>query len=210
MHTITFISTMHREIGNCNADQLLNIIKQISPEVIFLEALEDTYSKYDQQLFCSSGIFHHKLELKAIQLYNSTSTFEYIPVLDYGLQDSFEIKYGMIPENTEYTGKIEEFYSLAGVNGFNFLNSQESILLQDEMRKLENQILSRIDINTIANHDIDAYENSMIENIYKYCSNNEFETAIFMCGVGHRKSMIEKIVRSTNPTPKINWLVFNG
>ena len=41
--------------------------------------------------------------------------------------------------------------------------------------------------------DIDAYENSMIRNIYSYWNNNHFSSAIFMCGAAYRKSIIEKI-----------------
>jgi len=40
MPNITLISTVHKEIGKCNADELCEIIEKISPEVIFLEALE--------------------------------------------------------------------------------------------------------------------------------------------------------------------------
>ena len=92
MHNITFISTVHGEIGKCNADELHKIIEKISPEVVFLEALEDTYSEYEKILFSSFGVFHKKLEIRAIQKYGCNPPFKYIPVLDNGLSDSFEKK----------------------------------------------------------------------------------------------------------------------
>jgi hypothetical protein len=57
MHYITLISTVHEETGKCNADELCEIIENISPEVIFLEALENTCSDYDKLKFASFGIF---------------------------------------------------------------------------------------------------------------------------------------------------------
>jgi hypothetical protein len=47
MHNITFISTIHKEIGKCNAEELYKIIKKLNPEVIFLEAVDETYSNYE-------------------------------------------------------------------------------------------------------------------------------------------------------------------
>ncbi len=63
MQSITLISTIHKELRNCNSDELLKILESICPDVIFLEALEENYSKYDQMgmfikvcqfLFCQS------------------------------------------------------------------------------------------------------------------------------------------------------------
>ena len=74
MHHITFISTIHKEIGNCSVEELYKIIEKLSPEVIFLEAVDETYSGYENHLFSTYGVYHKKLELAAIQKYN----FEYL------------------------------------------------------------------------------------------------------------------------------------
>jgi hypothetical protein len=47
MPNITFISTIHEEIGKCNAEELYKIIEKLSPGVIFLEAVDETYSDYE-------------------------------------------------------------------------------------------------------------------------------------------------------------------
>ena len=59
------------------------------------------------------------------------------------------------------------------------------------------------------NKSIDIYENTMIANIYSYCKEDYFNTAIFLCGVAHRKSIIEKIqkIQPTEKT-KVNWQFF--
>ena len=209
MPSITLISTVHKEIGKCNADELCEIIEKISPEVIFLEALEKTYSDYEKLLFASFGIFHKKLEISAIQKYGVNNSFKYIPVLDNGLSDSFEKKYSIVCEKRELQNLIDNFNSLAAEHGFKFLNSIESIKLQDEIRMLERRLLNERKINKMANEDIDAYENSMIRNIYSYCKTNKFNKAIFMCGVAHRKSIIEKIEKlKAQEEIVLSWIIF--
>lgn len=211
MHKITLVSTVHTENGKCNADELHTIIEKMRPEVFFLEALDETYSNYQKSLFSSFGVFHKKLEIKAIQKYNLKNDIDYIPVLDNGLSDWFHKKYDIVCENIEFHKLLDNFNYLTSEHGFQFLNSGESIKLQEEMRMFENFLLSDNRINTTANEDIDAYENSMLRNIYSYCRDKQFDTAIFLCGVAHRKSIIEKIEKF-NLQEKIglNWTIFDN
>mgnify|MGYP006910302794 FL=1 len=98
---------------------------------------------------------------------------------------------------------------MAREQGFQFLNSVESTMLQEEMRMLENHLLNDSAINKATNESIDAYENSMMRNIYSYCRNNQFNAAIFMCGVAHRKSIIKKIdIFNAQEELNLNWLIF--
>lgn len=211
MYKITLVSTVHLEIGKCNADELCNILENINPEVIFLEALDGTYSDYDRMLFSTFGVNHKKLEIKAIQKYCLNNSCKYIPVLDNELSDSFDKKYDKIIQFREIQESIDTFNSMASEYGFKFLNSLECINHQDQMRKLE----SKLSNNPASELDfylgIDEYENSMIRNIYKYCENNQFISAIFMCGVAHRKSIIEKIDRfNAQEQVNINWVVYEN
>src|ERR1700679_928111 len=123
MHNITIISSVHKEMGKCNADELCEIIVRINPEVIFLEALDGTYSNYEQFVFSQFEVYHKKLEIKAIQKYNSKRSSQYMPVLDNGLSDSFDTKYNVIGENIEHQKLLDNFNYLASVRGFQFLNS---------------------------------------------------------------------------------------
>ncbi len=104
---------------------------------------------------------------------------------------------------------INHFNNLVELNGFKFLNSFESIELQENLRKLENHILNNVELEKTFITDIDEYENSMIRNIYSYCRSNNFKSAIFMCGVAHRKSIIEKIAKNFTPENlNVNWVVY--
>src|SRR6188472_2435266 len=107
MHNITFISTIHKEIGKCNAEELYKIIEKLSPEVIFLEAVDETYSEYENYLFSTYGVYHKKLEISALQKYNSKSTFEYVPVCDNGLSDAFHGKTKIVCQNREVQKLID-------------------------------------------------------------------------------------------------------
>lgn len=211
MHHITFISTIHKEIGNCNAEELYKIIEKLIPEVIFLEAIDKTYSEYENYLFSTYGVFHKKLELAAIQKYNLSTAFEYVPVCENSLSDAFHRKIKIVCENREMQQLIDNYNFLAEKHGFKFLNSLESMNLQEEMRVLETRILNDTELDELVKADIEAYENPMIRNIYSYCNNHHFSSAIFMFGVAHRKSIIEKIEKSkTEEQVNLTWTIFEG
>ena len=211
MYNITFISTIHKEIGKCNSEELYKIIKKLSPEVIFLEAVEETYSTYDHHLFSEYGVYHKKLEISAIQKYHTNTTFEYVPVCENGLSSAFDKKNNMVCQIKEFQKLIDNFNSLAAEHGFKFLNSLDCINLQEEMRVFESRILDGNDLDKIVKADIDAYENPMIRNIYSYCNDKHFSSAIFMCGAAHRKSIIERIEKSkTDAQVNVTWNVFGN
>lgn len=211
MHQITFVSTIHEEIGKCNADELYKIIEKLNPEVIFLEAVDETYSEYEHYLFSTFGVYHKKLEISAIQKYDSNNCFEYVPVCANGLSDAFHRKKKIVCQNRELQKLIDNFIFLAAGHGFKFLNSLKCMDLQEEMRVLESRILNNSDMDKIVKADIEAYEDPMLQNIYSYCNNNHFGSAIFMCGVAHRKSIIEKIEKyKTREQVNLIWTVFES
>lgn len=212
MNSITFISTKHKEIGICNAEELYKIIEKIRPEVIFLEAIGNTYSDYEKFCFSTYGVHHRKLEIAAIQKYSYNNSFEYVPVCDDGLSHDYERKSQIIGENREWKKLIDNFNFLTETKGFEFLNSIESIKLHENIRELENHILKdNTEVETAFNTYIDKYESSMISNIYSYGKNNHFSSAIFMCGSAHRKSIIEKIEKAkVQEEVNLNWIVFDN
>ena len=211
MHNIIFVSTIHKEIGECNADELCNIIEKLNPEVIFLEAVDETYSAYENYLFSTYGEYHKKLELSAIQKFSHTHSFEYVPVCENYLSEAFRQKNRIVCKNNNIQKLIYNFNFFAATYGFGFLNSLESINLQEEIRMLESRILNGSNLDTIVKQEIEDYENPMIQNIYSYCKNHQFNTAIFMCGAAHRKSIIEKIEKfKIQEEIILSWTVFEN
>ena len=149
------------------------------------------------------------MELSAIQKYHQIHSFEYVPVCENYLSEAFHQKNTIVCENRDLQKLIDNSISLASINGFNFLNSLENINLQEEMRILESRILEGSDLDRIVKEDIDGYESPMIRNIYSYCKYNKFNTAIFMCGAAHRKSIIEKIKQfNSQESITLNWTIF--
>jgi len=211
LHNVTLISTVHKECGNCNSNELLKIIENICPDVIFLEAFVNNYSKYDQMIFSQFGVCKERLELKTIQEYSRNHTFEYVPVLDVGLSDEFETKIKIVSENEDCQRLLDNYNSLEMEGGFQFLNSERSIVLQGEMRELENRIINSEVMRQKVNESMNEYENSMLRNIYSFCKERSFDTAIFMCGAAHRKSIIENIKEyEISSVIKLNWTFYNG
>ncbi len=104
---------------------------------------------------------------------------------------------------------VDSFNNIAGEGSFNFLNSQECTRLQSAMRKEERRILNNVELANEVDADIDEYENAMLRNIYSYCEKNQFNSAIFMCGIAHRKSIIEMIDKhKTDQELSLNWLLY--
>jgi hypothetical protein len=211
LNNIILISTIHKEIGKCNSIELCKIFQSINPDVIFLEAFENSYSKYQQMLFSQFRVYHERLELEAIQIYSQDHIFEYVPVLDIALSDEFETKIKIVSENENYQELLDNYILLKTDDGFQFLNSEKNIALQEEMRELENCIIDDDIFLQKVNTSIDAYENSMLRNIYSFCKVKSFKTAIFMCGAAHRKAIVEKIEEyDKNSETKLNWIFYNG
>lgn len=210
MYHITLISTVHKEIGKCNSDELCKIIESLNPDVIFLEAFENSYSNYHQLLLSQFGVYQERLEIKALQIFSQNHTFQYVPVLDIGLSDEFETKLEIVSENIDYQRLLDNYISLETESGFQFLNSKEQIAYQEQMRELENRIIDNNIMHQKADESIDAYEHSMLRNIYSFCKDNSFKTAIFMCGAGHRKTITQKIEEyESKENLKLNWAFYN-
>lgn len=213
MSNITLVSTIHEENGKCNSDELLKIIEEIYPDVIFLEAFEASYTDYERYLFSTYGVFpnNKRLEIEAIQKYSQINSFKYVPVLDTELSDDFHRWLNIVEECSVCQKLIDDYRLLQMVCGFQFLNSEKSIQLLEDMRELKNHILGNNEVCQKANENIDAYENSMLRNIYAYSKENLFDKAIFMCGSAHRKSIIEKIEKyKAEGDLKLNWTFYGS
>lgn len=210
MYNITLLSTVHKEIGKCNSEELYKILQSINPDVIFLDAFENSYSQYHQMLFSQFGVYQERLEIKAIQAYSQNNAFEYVPVLDIGLSDEFETKLEIVSQNIDYQRLLDNYISLEKEYGFQFLNSKEQIVYQEQMRELEKRIIDNTILHQKADESIDAYEHSMLSNVYSFCQDNSFKSAIFMCGAGHRKTIKQKIKEyELKENIKLHWTFYN-
>ncbi|MFL1896430.1 hypothetical protein ACJRPK_12065 [Aquimarina sp. 2-A2] len=211
MHTITFISTVHERLGKCDSSELFAILAEIKPDVIFLEALESTYSSYHQNTFTNFGVYHPKLEIAAIQKLSKKFPVKYVPVLKSVLPDSFLTKYKKLNEFNSLQRLFDDYNSNIEERGFAFLNSKECSDQNEKMREIERHLLNNNELEKLVNEGIDAYESSMMRNIYLYCRNNQFDTGVFMCGVAHRNSIIDKMENyNTKEQLNLNWKIYGN
>ncbi|MDC7228835.1 MAG: hypothetical protein PQJ48_00850 [Sphaerochaetaceae bacterium] len=209
MPNITLICTKHAENGACNFRQLYQRIEVIQPDVIFEELppsmLKDYYINKTRT----------NLETKTIITYLEEHRTKHIPVdLEMDLSVFFE-KNNKLHERVERNSY--EYHDLVDLNskytflyGFKYLNSDYcnnnySALyeaIEKTLMKLRKDDLFEIYKNWT--EVIEKRELEMIQNIYQYCQDFDFEKGLFFIGAAHRKSIMEKIkVRFCGS--KIDW-----
>jgi hypothetical protein len=187
-------------------------MERISPEVIFEEippwAFEERYSSLD--------LSH--LETTAIQMYLMYYRIEHIPVdNDYKPPQSFwddnQYMFKQVEtNNSEFCRLLDEHTGYVRRYGFNYLNSvycddyfrlhykeMETTLAKLNREELCNSYRAWKEIN-------DKRENEMVKNIYGYCTEHDFNRGLFLIGAGHRKTIIQKMIKHKNMEEiKINW-----
>jgi hypothetical protein len=212
MYNITLLCTAHGEKGNCNIQELYNIINKIDPEVIFEEIPPSEFDSFYRERT------RNNLESDTIIKYLENHKCEHIPVdLDYTPPKSFFDTYGnmhrRIEERSYNYKKIIDTHSFyREIYGFKYLNSIECMTLDIELNKEMETVLRIIndeklyEIHKSWNEIMDKRENEMLKNIYLYSKNNEFNKGLFFIGSGHRDTIINKIQNYSKVEEfVINW-----
>ena len=216
MHNITLISTNHTESGKCNSDELYKIIESINPEVIFEELSSKRFDDY------YNGILtNEKLEVKCIKKYLQSHRAKHLPVDNIANPNRPSIEILMFEKfgnDAEYKKIKIKHNLLKAQNGFEYLNSDNSIDLVEKWILSEKRILESTTHNEIFRHtyelfyeEVDNRENEMLQNIYNYSKENHYNQAVFLLGCAHRKSIIEKIIECEKISEiKLNWTIFGN
>jgi len=210
MFNVTVIFTHHYEIGNCNSKELLSIVRAIQPELIFEELLPSVYDQIYNQRNRTT------LESDVVKMFSMTNVVEHIPVDTFECPDDYYNRKNylldVIGKHLDNSGTLNNSIRRTMKDGFRFLNRDENDVMIDDITDLENSILAQIgdeNLNEIAQQRKEVNsrrEDVIIENIYKYCRQKDFQTAILFIGAGHRKSIKAKIVNQTNREEvQIKW-----
>lgn len=57
----------------------------------------------------------------------------------------------------------------------------------------------------------DDRENAMLQNIYNYSKENQYNQAVFLIGAGHKRSIVQKIEEYQRFSEiKLNWTLYNN
>ena len=214
MKNITLIFTKHRESGNCNIIELLKIFESIQPEVIFEEISPDRYDDYYKENSVSS------LETNTIKKYMSENKIKHIPVdKNFDMEeikrqfDNFTYLNKIFFDNSsEYCYIWDNILYMTNIKGFEYLNSENYTRHTEELHFLENDMINFFKNEELINRynlwlsNLNERENEMINNIYNFSNENDFNKAIFCIGAEHKLSIIKKISEKSNNENIINWI----
>src|SRR5437868_6818855 len=224
MSTVVLIATGHKENGLCNSQELLKIIEQIRPDVIFEEVSPGKFEAV------YAGTRQASLEVKAIKEYlqKYPETFHFPVDLDIEEATEKEIKKELDGIHFICKHYCAEYHYLDGLirywsekYGFPFLNNDRCSEIISRKKVLETQILDALrkdDNQKSVDHDtlnlaykqwieqIDERENEMLTNIYCYMKSKKHRRALFLVGASHKKLLMAKISQYDINETKLNWI----
>jgi hypothetical protein len=207
MKKITLIGIMHKEIGKCNMNELLKVLENIKPDVIFEET-----NRYKNMLTYTFGIEPDSPELKAIQKYIQNNYADCIPVDNLEEPSNFseleKIFALSIMERNENNKEMYELFNFSNEfmynNGIEKMNSEyfDNLLIkkhklcEDYIKKYKMENLDKY--NEYVNYIYTQREEIMIETIKNYLKDKEYFNAVFIIGVDHRVTIIDKLKNIEN------------
>jgi len=215
MNNITLVSTLHSELGKCNADELYKIIENINPDVIFEELTPYLYDMvYNKNIVDETA----PIEIKCIRSYKQQHSIKNIPV-DIEVNSTFsnEIKvvFALFEKYDTYNEIEIELKKKIEQKEFEFLNSDEYSDLVEKQQSIEQKILEEINndqlnrIYTSFYEDQDYRENFILNTIYAYSNENNYDQAVFLIGAAHRSSIIRKVAEyQLKEKLKLNWTFY--
>ena len=234
MYNITIIATHHSEFGKCNSDELYKILEDINPEVVFEElpvnisdiVYGDSFDKH-----CVNSILLNRcfpklpLEVKCIKKYKQNHNIKVIPV-DFDVnerlskyQDEISFMFHTFFKCEEYKKLIQEQEVLIAQEGFHYLNSDRFSDFVEKKEVIENNIIESeiqkdrlFDIYKLFHEEqCDNRENAMLQNIYNYSKENQYNQAVLLIGAGHRKSILKKIESyKKQENAMLNWTFYGS
>lgn len=207
---IYLISTVHKEKGNCTSESLFEILNRIKPDVVFCEVSPKMFESFKE------GLIHTSLELNSIEKLSKYHSFSFVaidsyPAPDLNFRNQINELFDIIDKDKKFSNAWRKNNENTHLFGFEYLNSDESIQLFDEMAKRGKIITTQLDNLEYKNvyekwlSFQDNRENEMVKNINSYAKNNEFENAVFLCGSAHRKTISNKIKEKKNIQLKWNF-----
>lgn len=232
MYNITLIGTIHEELGNCNSNELYKIIESINPEVIFDELPSSSFDKYYSDsfdIYYTNSILLNRhppevpLEVKCVKKYKRNYNIKIFPVdIDVRqkltkYQDEISFMFSTFFKYEDYQKLDSEKEALIAQEGFHYLNSDKFLDFLEKKGVMEKNIMeSEIQKNRLLEiyklfheEQYDNRENAMLENIYNYSKENQYNQAVFLIGAEHKKSIMQKINEHEEKEDlKLNWTFY--
>ena len=205
---IYLLSTVHREKGNCTSERLFEILNKIKPDVVFCETSKQLFEDFKK------GLIHSSLEFNAIEKLSKYHSFSFVaidtfPAPSLIFRKQVEELFDIINQDEKFSNAWRKNNENTHLFGFEYLNSDESIQVFDEMSKREKNVISQLENLEYKNvyknwlSVIDNRENEMLENINSFVKKNELQTDVFLVGAAHRKAIFNKI--KVNKNIQLKW-----
>ena len=157
------------------------------------------------------------LEFKCLRNYSKYHDVNLIPVdidVSSTLSEDVNEMFATFNKDDDYKKLVLDRLSLIKENGFVYLNSDEYMDFFEKIEIAEKNIVeTHMDKNKLLHtyklfqeENFVTRENAMLENIYNYSKENQYNQAVFLIGAGHRKSIIPKIIEYEKKSEmKLNW-----
>ncbi len=199
MQEIIIVASGHGQIGKLNSNNLYKIIEFISPDIIFEEISPSKFGPvYD-------GTLNDSLETFTIKKYLEKHSIQHYPVdmeIDSIVHSKLRNKVSQLFDkldnySIEYKRVDIDHRKLVEIYGFKYLNSNHCISILRKKEKLKFYLLKKInqselfDIYIEWSEMLKKRENTMIETIYRYHQNINFDKGIFIVGAAHISSILE-------------------
>lgn len=219
MYNLHLIFTTHEEAGICNSKELLKIIRDINPDLIFEELEEAIHDRIYIENKQTS------LETNAIKEYLNDHKILHIPVDTFKrpvkFHDDCDHMYNRIlgrggVEGFDYRKGIDSLISIKAQYGFQFLNSDYNDQLFKEIDRLKVNVLKSANdenlfhISDLERSVFEKREDVILDNIYNISKDHPYQRALLCMGSGHRNSMLKKIEQKNKESDlKLNWIFYN-
>lgn len=181
----------------------------INPGILFEELSHLNYQKAytDESL--------ETLESLAIKQYVSLFYIPHIPVDTYERPKYHEEEVDEMHDKVCNGAALDQQNDYTERYGFRFLNSDSNDILNHEIASRKDKVLQLLNNHRLFEirkreiEVIDRREHEILQNIYNYSKEHEYNQAILFIGSGHRKSIIEKM-ESYNEKEgiKLDWNIY--
>jgi len=215
---VTVIFSRHESEGNCSSDVLCEIITRVKPDIMFEELSEANFER---------AYFKNTLstfEVWAIRTYLLTHSVTHIPVDTFDLPDNYDenldFLYNQVIHraglhSSDFKNFHEQMTSIVDRHGFPLLNHDSNELLFEKRAELIEHALNALndpklyELARLEKEVIEKREETILDTIYRYSLENDYERGLMLIGSGHRKSIMQKVAeRSKTEKLKISWQYF--
>jgi hypothetical protein len=203
---ITLVCTCHNERGACTEDALLGILRDLDPDVVFLEARASDLDAFATQW----------LEVRAIQRYSQLRRVEAVPVDDFkmpaSLRSDMDAVFNYVERHSVEFSALEDERDMAAALGFEAMNGGEFEAVVEKCESsMKRSVLLSNNKELITRHAtwtsfLRQREDTMLANIYDYCRRSPHLRCAFLVGAAHLSSLVRGIEgRAAQEVELVRW-----